>query len=44
MGNIQFDSSTTMHGALLVSKILHDADRNQQWFQVGSLIQAWHMA
>lgn len=27
-------SNPPLHGALLVSKILHDADLKQQWYQV----------
>jgi aspartate/tyrosine/aromatic aminotransferase len=29
-----------MHGALLVSKILHDADLKQQWYQVRICLQS----
>jgi aspartate aminotransferase len=28
-------SNPPLHGALLVSKILHDGDLKQQWYQVG---------
>jgi aspartate/tyrosine/aromatic aminotransferase len=28
-------SNPPLHGALLVSKILHDADLKQTWYQVG---------
>lgn len=28
-------SNPPLHGALLVSKILHDKDLKPQWFQVG---------
>jgi aspartate aminotransferase len=31
-------SNPPLHGALLVSKILHDNDLKQTWYQVGAVV------
>jgi aspartate/tyrosine/aromatic aminotransferase len=37
-------SNPPLHGALLVSKILHDGDLKQQWYQVRESTSIWFLS